>query len=66
MAAIETPCDKVCTLDPVSGLCRGCGRNLSEIERWVSLGDRERARIMSELPERLAALQRRRSPAADR
>jgi len=29
-----SPCAKICTLDPVSGLCSGCGRSLAEIERW--------------------------------
>ena len=53
--AIASPCTKVCTIDPRSQLCRGCGRTLDEIARWVSLGDSERARIMAELPARLAA-----------
>jgi uncharacterized protein len=49
---IASPCNKVCTIDPRSGLCRGCGRTLDEIARWGSLGDGERQRIMSELPAR--------------
>jgi predicted Fe-S protein YdhL (DUF1289 family) len=53
--AISSPCTKVCTIDPRSQLCHGCGRTLDEIARWVSLGDSERARIMTELPARLAA-----------
>ena len=32
--AIESPCNKICTLDPASGLCIGCGRSLAEIARW--------------------------------
>jgi hypothetical protein len=53
--AIASPCTKVCTIDPRSQLCRGCGRTLDEIARWMSLGDSERARIMAELPARLEA-----------
>jgi len=53
--AIASPCTKVCTIDPRSQLCRGCGRTLYEIARWMSLGEGERARIMAELPARLAA-----------
>jgi predicted Fe-S protein YdhL (DUF1289 family) len=53
--AIASPCTKVCTIDPPSQLCRGCGRTLDEIARWMSLGDSERARIMADLPARLAA-----------
>ena len=52
MAVIESPCNKVCTLDPVSGLCIGCGRSLDEIARWAQMSDAERARIMSELGNR--------------
>ena len=31
MAIIETPCRKICVMDPASGLCTGCGRTLDEI-----------------------------------
>lgn len=54
--AIETPCIKVCILDPASQLCRGCGRTLDEIGRWATLTDVERRRVMAELPQRLAEL----------
>jgi predicted Fe-S protein YdhL (DUF1289 family) len=56
MATIETPCEKICIVDQPSGLCRGCGRNLAEIERWAAYSDGERARIMDDLPQRLAAM----------
>ena len=51
---IQTPCNKICTIDPASRLCRGCGRTLNEIAQWSTLTDTARARIMAELPERLA------------
>ena len=53
---IGSPCSKICTLDPASGLCLGCGRTLVEIERWVALTAPERERVMAELPARLARL----------
>jgi predicted Fe-S protein YdhL (DUF1289 family) len=53
---IETPCKTICILDPHSGLCRGCGRDLAEIERWTAMTDRERRLIMDDLPRRLAAM----------
>jgi hypothetical protein len=56
MPAIETPCDKVCTLDGASGLCRGCGRTVGEIARWTTYTDAERSQVMAELPQRLRAL----------
>ena len=51
---IETPCIKVCAIDPASRLCAGCGRTLEEIARWSSFGDAERERIMRDLPVRRA------------
>jgi predicted Fe-S protein YdhL (DUF1289 family) len=54
MTAIETPCIKLCTVDPVSRTCLGCGRTLEEIGRWLAYSADERRRIMQELPARLA------------
>jgi len=52
---IESPCNKICTIDVRSGLCVGCARNIDEIARWSTMSDGERARIMAELPARQAA-----------
>ncbi len=54
-----SPCEKICILDNASGLCRGCGRSLAEIERWTRYSDAERAAVMAQLPERLKAMQGR-------
>jgi predicted Fe-S protein YdhL (DUF1289 family) len=56
MAAIESPCNKICAVDSVSGLCVGCGRTLAEIEAWTHLSSDERSRIKAELPRRLSSL----------
>ncbi len=53
---IETPCIRICTLDPGSGLCIGCGRTLDEITRWGSLSSADRREIMRELHRRLASI----------
>jgi len=53
---IESPCNKVCVVHPTLGLCIGCGRSLDEIGRWIDFAAAERARIMAQLPSRLAAL----------
>jgi len=50
---MESPCIKICTYDPDSGLCRGCGRTLEEIGAWFSMTDAERCAVMGQLPERL-------------
>jgi uncharacterized protein len=60
--SIQTPCTAICTIDPVSGLCRGCGRTLDEIARWTVLTDGERARIMAELPDRTARIDAAHAP----
>lgn len=49
---IESPCIKVCVIEPETGLCTGCGRTLREIAGWSALGREERRRIMDELPAR--------------
>ena len=53
---MESPCTKICTYDPDSGLCRGCGRTLEEIGDWSSMSDAERRRVMEQLPGRLSGL----------
>ena len=51
----SSPCTKVCVLDAVTGLCRGCGRTRDEIAVWGSMGEGERRTIMAELDARLRA-----------
>lgn len=50
---MESPCIKICTYDPGTGLCLGCGRSLEEIGAWFSMSDEERRAVMEKLPERL-------------
>jgi hypothetical protein len=52
---VETPCLKICVLEPGSKLCRGCGRTIEEIAGWGTMPERERRRIMALLPDRIAA-----------
>jgi len=58
---MESPCVKICTYDPASRLCSGCGRTLAEIGNWFSMTDDQRRAVMEQLPERLRA---RSSPAS--
>jgi predicted Fe-S protein YdhL (DUF1289 family) len=62
VAAISTPCIKVCAVDGASGLCVGCGRTLREIAAWTHYDEPRRRRIMAELPARLAAAKPRTTP----
>jgi predicted Fe-S protein YdhL (DUF1289 family) len=53
---IETPCLKICVLEPGSGLCRGCGRTVDEIAGWGAMSESDRRRVMALLPDRIAAI----------
>lgn len=50
---IESPCNKVCEIDPRTGLCRGCGRSTVEIAVWTQLSPAARRALMLQLPARL-------------
>jgi uncharacterized protein len=63
--SIQTPCTKVCTIDPDSLLCIGCGRTLDEIAQWSALTAAERARLMAQLPRRIAQLAAAKDAAGD-
>jgi hypothetical protein len=52
---VDSPCIKVCVIDPGSGHCEGCGRSLEEIARWAGMTAAERRRIMAALAGRRAA-----------
>ena len=49
---MESPCIKVCVMDPEDRYCVGCLRTLGEIARWGEMSDAERAAILALLPER--------------
>lgn len=55
-APIATPCVRICTLEPMSGICLGCGRTMREIGSWPSLSPENRAAIMASLGARLDRL----------
>lgn len=50
---IESPCVKICVVDPVSRLCLGCGRSMIEISNWSNMSKSERKEILNELPARM-------------
>jgi predicted Fe-S protein YdhL (DUF1289 family) len=53
---IETPCIKICVVDPETGFCIGCGRTRGEIGEWLSYSPEQRHRIMEELKTRVDTL----------
>ena len=56
---IETPCVKVCVVDPKTGYCIGCGRTRGEIGAWLDLSAKERHEIVLALPQRMSSLTER-------
>jgi uncharacterized protein len=55
----HSPCVNICSLDPVSKICVGCGRSLAEIGNWSNYSEIERLKITAQLAERLARLKER-------
>ena len=55
-SAIETPCIKICVVDPETGFCIGCGRTRNEIAGWLGMVPGERRTVMNALSERVATL----------
>jgi predicted Fe-S protein YdhL (DUF1289 family) len=48
-------------VDPLSGLCIGCGRTIGEISLWPEMNDYDRRAVMSELAGRMTAARARAS-----
>ena len=63
---IESPCVKVCILQPETRICLGCFRTGDEIAAWSRLSPEARSTIMAELPERAKKLPGRRGGRAGR
>jgi predicted Fe-S protein YdhL (DUF1289 family) len=49
---IDSPCIDLCTTDPESGLCIGCGRTPEEIENWVSFSEKQKEQVLKNLDNR--------------
>jgi uncharacterized protein len=62
--SIASPCTRVCIVDPALKLCVGCGRTLDEIAGWIDRDNSWRARVIAQLPARLAAIRGRPARAA--
>jgi predicted Fe-S protein YdhL (DUF1289 family) len=55
----SSPCVKICVVDPVGGLCIGCGRTVDEISLWREMPETERVQVMATLPARLRTVKLR-------
>jgi len=52
---VESPCIKLCRIDPDSALCLGCWRSLDEIAAWGGMSPDARRAVMRQLPDRRSA-----------
>ena len=52
MSEVASPCTSVCRMDPRSGWCEGCLRNIDEIVAWGSLDDAAKRRIWTLIEQR--------------
>lgn len=52
---IESPCIKLCVVDPATRQCMGCHRTIDEIGAWSRMTPQARKQIMANLPARAAA-----------
>jgi predicted Fe-S protein YdhL (DUF1289 family) len=65
-AEIDSPCIKICVIEPQSRLCTGCLRTIDEISAWSRMTPEARAEVMAALPARKGQLTKRRGGRAGR
>ena len=65
-AEIDSPCVKVCVVEPKSRLCTGCLRTIDEIGAWSGMSADARKAVMADLPARASLITKRRGGRAAR
>ena len=65
-AEIESPCIKICVIEPASRLCTGCLRSIDEIGAWSRMTPEARSEVMADLPSRAGKITKRRGGRAAR
>ena len=59
-AEAESPCVRLCVVDPGTGLCLGCFRSVGEIAAWSGMTAEARRAVMADLPGRATRARPRR------
>jgi predicted Fe-S protein YdhL (DUF1289 family) len=49
---VQSPCNKICVVDPSSQRCIGCLRTLDEIARWGEMTNEERREVLAAIASR--------------
>ena len=65
-AEIDSPCIKICVIQPETRLCTGCLRTIDEISAWSRMTPDARAQVMAESPTRKGLVAKRRGGRAGR
>ena len=65
-AEIDSPCIKICVIEPKSRICTGCLRTIDEISAWSRMTPEARREVMAALRERKGQITRRRGGRAGR
>ncbi|WP_424179520.1 DUF1289 domain-containing protein [Yoonia sp. TsM2_T14_4] len=65
-AEIDSPCIKICVIQPATRLCTGCLRTIDEISAWSRMTQEARAAVMADLPARKGLVAKRRGGRAGR
>ena len=60
MAPVASPCNSVCRMDEITGLCLGCYRTLDEIAGWSAMEEEAKCAVRDRLPSRRHLARRRR------
>ncbi|MES2303218.1 MAG: DUF1289 domain-containing protein [Pseudomonadota bacterium] len=47
-----SPCNRTCTIDPASAICRGCARTLDEIAAWPNASAAQKQAILARVVQR--------------
>ncbi len=53
---VPSPCVSICTMNPVSQLCEGCLRSLSEIGEWSRDDDARKRQVWQLIAQRIPTL----------
>jgi len=51
---VPSPCVRICVIDEVRDICRGCYRTLDEISRWASYSRGQKLALLNDLAQRKA------------
>ena len=46
---VPSPCVEICTLDPETGECLGCGRTVEEIAGWLTFSNAQKRAVWERL-----------------